>query len=316
MLVNHDSEQQIKPQKLEAYLDKAKALPPVKAAIAHPVSEVTLEAAVECQKLGLIEPILVAPKDRLHDIAQQRDLDISKIEIVNTEHSHESGIRAAQLVRDSKAEVLIKGALSTKELLGGILNRDTGIRSDRRISHTFVIDDNDYDKLIHVTDAAINIAPDLEVKQDILQNAIDFCRSLGCETPKAALLAAVEKVNPAMQSTLDAAALCKMADRKQIKHAIVDGPLAFDNAISMDAAQKKGIVSEVAGDPDILLVPNIESGNMLSKQLLYLGNATAAGILLGARAPVVLTSRSETLPGRIYSCALARLSVDTSVVES
>lgn len=313
MLVNKDSDNPaVKPAKLETFLQKAQALGPVSAAIAHPTSKVTLEAAIECKKLGLIEPILVGPKEKIEQVAAEHSLDLSGLRIVSTEHSHESSLEAAKLVRTGDAEILIKGALGTKELLGGVLNRESGIRTDRRISHVFVIDDADYDKLLYVTDAAINIEPDLIDKKDIAQNCIDFAASLGVNIPKVAILAAVEKVNPAMQSTLDAAALCKMSDRKQIKNAVLDGPLAFDNAISIDAAKKKGIESEVAGNPDILLVPNIEAGNMLSKQLLYLGGATAAGIMLGARAPVVLTSRSELLAGRIYSCALARLSVEAS----
>lgn len=313
MLVNMDSERRLaKPAKLEAFLQKAQQLPPVPAAIAQPVSQVTLEAALECKKLGLIEPILVGPQAKMEEVAAQHGLDLSGLEIVSTEHSHQSAEMAAKLVRTGDAGILIKGALATKELLGGILNRETGIRTDRRISHVFAIDDADYDKLLYVTDAAINIEPDLVDKQDIAQNSIDFAVSLGVNIPKVAILAAVEKVNPAMQSTLDAAALCKMSDRKQIKNAILDGPLAFDNAISIDAAKKKGIESDVAGNPDILLVPNIEAGNMLAKQLLYLGGATAAGIMLGARAPVVLTSRSELLAGRVYSCALARLSAEAN----
>lgn len=316
MLVNQDSENGlIKPEKLEAYLEKAQSLELVKAAIAHPVTEITLKAAVECKKLGLITPLLVAPKNKLINVAEMYGIDISDIEIVDTEHSHESAEKAANLVREGEAKILIKGSLSTKELLGGILNKETGIRTERRISHVFVIDDADYDKLLYVTDAAINIEPDLIDKKDIVQNCVDLVKSLGVDIPKVALLAAVEKVNPAMQSTLDAAALCKMSDRQQIKGALIDGPLAFDNAISSDAAKSKGIVSEVAGNPDVLMVPNIESGNMLAKQLLYLGGATAAGLLLGARAPVVLTSRSEVLPGRVYSCALARLSVENSSLD-
>lgn len=310
MLIDIDDGDIKKPQKLEAYLDKAKAMPAVKAAIAHPVSEVTLKAAVVCQKLGLIEPILVAPEKRLQIVAEQTEIDVSGIEVVDTEHSHHSAEVAAELVRNKQAEILVKGNLPSSEFLSGLLNKEKGIRTDRRISHVFVIDDSDYDKLLYVSDAAINITPNLVDKKDIVQNCIDFCKSLGVDVPKVAILAAVEKVNPAMQSTLDAAALCKMADRGQIKNAILDGPLAFDNAISEEAAKAKGIVSEVSGNPDILIVPNIEAGNMLAKQLLYLGGATAAGLLLGARAPVVLTSRSESMAGRIYSCAIARLSVD------
>lgn len=311
MLVNIDGETRTKkPQKLEAYLEKAKALPAVKAAIAHPASEVTLEAALECKKLGLIKPILVGPKARLHNLAEQAGIDIADMDIFDTEHSHQSAEVAAQLVRNKQAEILVKGSLPSNEFLSGLLNKEKGIRTDRRISHVFAIDDSDYDKLLYVSDAAINITPNLVDKKDITQNCIDFCNSLGVDVPKVAILSAVEKVNPAMQSTLDAAALCKMADRGQIKNAILDGPLAFDNAISLKAAQAKGIVSEVSGNPDILIVPNIEAGNMLAKQLLYLSGATAAGLLLGARAPVVLTSRSETMAGRIYSCAIARLSVD------
>lgn len=294
-------------EKLEIYLQQAMALPPVPAAVVHPVSETTILAAAEAQKYGLIEPILVGPEKKIREAAQQAGVDIDAMQLVTTEHSHAAAERAVELARERTAQMLIKGSLSTKELLKAILHKELGVRSERRLSHAFVLDVPSYDKVLIVTDAAINIEPTLLDKKDILQNAIDLSISLGVKEPKAAILSAVEYVNPAMKSTLDAAALCKMADRGQITGACVDGPLAFDNAISLEAAEEKGIKSPVAGNPDILLVPDIETGNVLAKQLLYLGQATAAGILLGARVPVVLTSRSETLRGRLYSCALARL---------
>lgn len=296
-----------KPDKLEAFLQQAIAMPTVKAAVVHPVSEVTVVAALEAQRIGLIEPVLVGPEKKIHAAADAAGVDISGLELVDVEHSHASAEEAVSLARSHKVELLIKGNLSTKELLRAILHKQEGVRSERRLSHAFVLDVPSYDKVLLVTDAAINIDPGLIEKKDILQNAIDLSISLGVEEPKVAILSAVEYVNPDMKSTIDAAALCKMADRGQIKGACVDGPLAFDNAISAAAAEEKGISSPVAGSPDILLVPDIEAGNVLAKQLLYLGQATAAGVLLGARVPVVLTSRSETLAGRLYSCALARL---------
>ena len=230
---------------------------------------------------------------------------MGSVRIVDAAHSHESASKAVALVRSGEAELLMKGSLHTDELLGAVVARETGLRTGRRISHVFVMDVPTYHKVMIVTDAAINIAPLLEDKVDICQNAIDLARALGLEKPKVAILAAVETVNSKMQATIDAACLCKMADRGQIKGALVDGPLAFDNAISKQAAQIKGIVSEVAGDPDILLVPDLEAGNILAKQLSFLANADSAGLVLGARVPIILTSRADSVRSRIASCGVA-----------
>jgi phosphotransacetylase len=254
---------------------------------------------------GLIRPILVGPKAKIRDVADQAEVALGEVEIIDTPHSHESAIQAVQLVREGRAELLMKGSLHTDELMGAVVSHTDGLRTERRISHVFVMDVPTYHKPLIVTDAAINIAPTLEDKVDICQNAIDLINSLGRARPKVAILAAVETVTSRMPATVDAAALCKMAERGQITGAVLDGPLAFDNAISKDAALTKGIQSEVAGDPDILLAPDLEAGNILAKQLSYLANADSAGLVLGAKVPIILTSRADSVRSRIASCGIA-----------
>jgi phosphotransacetylase len=268
-----------------------------------------LTGAVEAAQAGLIEPILVGPAAKIEQIARAANLDLGKLEIVDTEHSVDSAKRAVDLVKQGRAEVLMKGSLHSDELLSAIVSRD-GLRTGRRVSHVFVMDVPTYHKVLIVTDAAINIAPTLEDKVDICQNAIDLVNSLRqdkSDKPKVAILAAVETVTTKMPATIDAAALCKMAERGQITGGILDGPLAFDNAISSEAAKTKGIKSAVAGDPDILLVPDLEAGNILAKQLTFLANADSAGLVLGAKVPVILTSRADSVRSRIASCAVATL---------
>jgi phosphotransacetylase len=255
----------------------------------------------------LIAPILVGPVAKIEEVAKSSGIDLGDTPVVDARHSHDAASKAVELVRQGKAELLMKGSLHTDELLAAVVARETGLRTARRISHVFIMDVPTYHKVLIITDAAINIAPTLEDKVDICQNAIDLVISLGLEKPKVAILAAVETVNSKMPATLDAAALCKMADRGQITGGILDGPLAFDNAISKEAAQTKGIRSPVAGDPDILLVPDLEAGNILAKQLSFLANADSAGLVLGARVPIILTSRADNVRSRIASCGVAML---------
>ena len=291
--------------KYERLLERCKGLPPIPTAVAYPCEETALEAAVDAGKQGLITPILVGPVAKIGEIAKAHNIDLSGIEIVDAASTHASAAKAVELVRHGKAELLMKGSLHSDEILAAVIAKETGLRTGRRLSHVFIMDVPTYHKVLIVTDAAINIAPTLEDKVDICQNAIDLCRAFGIEQPKVAILAAVETVNSKMPATIDAAALCKMADRGQIKGGLLDGPLAFDNAISKEAAAIKGIKSEVAGDPDILLAPDLESGNMMAKQLSFLANADSAGLVLGAKVPVILTSRADSLRSRIASCAVA-----------
>ena len=293
--------------KYERLLDRCRGLQPVPAAVAHPCEASALAGAVEAAKKNLIVPILVGPANKIAETAKSAGLDLSNLEIIDVGHSQAAAAKAVEIVREGRAEVLMKGSLHTDELMSAIVSRDGGLRTGRRISHAFVMDVPTYHKVLIITDGAINIAPTLEDKVDICQNAIDLAISLGCEKPKVAILAAVETINSKMSATLDAAALCKMADRGQIKGGILDGPLAFDNAISADAAQTKGIESKVAGDPDILLAPDLEAGNILAKQLSFLANADSAGLVLGARVPVILTSRADSVRSRIASCGVAKL---------
>ena len=293
--------------KYEALLAKCRGLEPVPTAVAHPCEETALAGAVEAGEQGLIRPILVGPEAKIREIATKNGISLGQLRIVDAPHSHAAAAKAVELVRLGEAELLMKGSMHSDELLGAVVSKDTGLRTGRRISHVFIMDVPTYHKVLVVTDAAINIAPSLEDKVDICQNAIDLTVSLGLKSPKIAVLAAVETVNSKMPSTLDAAALCKMADRGQIRGGIIDGPLAFDNAISREAARMKGIESDVAGDPDILLVPDLESGNMLAKQLTFLANADSAGLVLGARVPIILTSRADSVRSRIASCAVALL---------
>lgn len=295
---------------VDAYGDlmrRCAGLEPVSTAVAHPCDEVALTGPIDAAKAGLIVPILVGPVARITAVAQKFGLDISPYRIVDVPHSHAAAARAVELVRAGEAELLMKGSLHTDELMAEVVNRQTGLRTERRISHAFLLDVPTYNKVLVVTDAAINIAPDLKTKRDICQNAIDLAHVLGVSQPLVAILSAVETVNPDIPSTLDAAALCKMADRGQITGAILDGPLALDNAISPEAARTKGITSPVAGQADILLVPDLEAGNILAKQLTFLNRADAAGIVLGARVPIILTSRADSVRTRMASCAVAML---------
>ena len=291
--------------KYEQLLERCRTLQPVSTAVAHPCEASALAAVVDAAELGLIAPILVGPKAKIEEVAKTNGIVLGSIPIVDAPHSHASAARAVELVRQGKAELLMKGSLHTDELLGAVVARETGLRTGRRLSHVFIMDVPTYHTVLIVTDAAINIAPTLEDKVDICQNAIDLARSFGVERPKVAILAAVEVVNSRMPATLDAAALCKMAERGQIKGGVLDGPLAFDNAISREAADIKGIVSEVAGDPDILIAPDLEAGNMVAKQLSFLANADSAGLVLGARVPIILTSRADSVRSRIASCGVA-----------
>ncbi len=293
--------------KYEQVLERCSRLEPVPTAVAHPCEESALAAAVEAGAKGLITPLLVGPAAKIDEIARTNGIDLAHARIIDAPHSHAAAAKAVELVRQGEAELLMKGSLHTDELLGAVVARETGLRTGRRISHVFIMDVPTYHKVLLITDAAITIAPTLEDKVDICQNAIDLAVSLGITRPKVAILAAVETVTSKMAATVDAAALCKMAERGQITGAILDGPLAFDNAISSEAAKTKGIRSEVAGDPDILLVPDLEAGNMLAKQLSFLANADSAGLVLGARVPIILTSRADSVRSRIASCAVAVL---------
>ena len=293
--------------KYERLLERCKHLAPVPTAVVHPCEATALAGAIEAGSRGLIDPILVGPFKKIEETAEAAGIELGIPKIVDVPHSHAAAEEAVKLVRDGTAEILMKGSLHTDELMAAVVARDTGLRTERRISHVFIMDVPTYHKVLVVTDAAINIAPTLEDKVDICQNAIDLVVSLGLESPKVAILAAVETVTSKMPATLDAAALCKMAERGQITGAIVDGPLAFDNAISREAAITKGIRSEVAGDPDILLAPDLEAGNILAKQLSFLANADSAGMVLGARVPVILTSRADNVRTRIASCAVAMI---------
>ena len=293
--------------KYERLLARCEGLAPIPTAVAHPCEASALEGAVEAAQRGLITPLLVGPAARIADVAESSAIDLSGFEIVDAPHSHGAAAKAVELVKQGRAEILMKGSLHTDELMSAIVSREGGLRTARRISHVFIMDVPTYHKVLIVTDAAINIAPTLEDKVDICQNAIDLAISLGLEKPKVAILAAVETVTSKMPATLDAAALCKMAERGQIKGGILDGPLAFDNAISAQAAETKGIKSAVAGDPDILLAPDLEAGNILAKQLTFLANADSAGMVLGAKVPVILTSRADSVRSRIASCGVAKL---------
>jgi phosphotransacetylase len=295
--------------KYERLLTRCAALKPVPTAIAHPCDETALAGAIEAAQRGLIAPILVGPARKIEQLAKSSGMDLAGSEIVNVPHSHASAAKAVELVREGRAALVMKGSLHTDELLSAVVAGATGLRTERRISHVFIMDVPQYHKLLTVTDAAINISPSLEDKADICRNAIDLVISLGLEKPKVAILAAVETVTSKMPATIDAAALCKMADRGQIAGGILDGPLAFDNAISRQAADIKKIHSTVAGDPDIVLVPDLEAGNILAKQLIYLANADSAGLVLGARVPIILTSRSDSVRSRIASCAVGMLAV-------
>ncbi len=295
--------------KYENFMQKCSVLESPLTAVAHPCDESSLTAAVEAWKEDLIVPILVGPVEKIIKIANEHGLDISGLKVVDAPHSHASAAEAVRLVREGECEALMKGSLHTDELIAEVVKADTGLRTERRISHAFVMDVPTYPKTLIISDAAINIYPDLDEKADICRNAIELAQMMGVPEPKVAILSAVETVTSKIQSTVDAAALCKMADRGQIKGGILDGPLAFDNAISRQAADIKGIKSEVAGDADIMIVPDLEAGNMLAKQLTYMARAESAGVVLGARVPIVLTSRSDSLRSKLASCAIVALMV-------
>ena len=296
-----------KHEKYERLLALCKGLPPVRTAVAHPCDETSLRGAVEAARMGILLPILVGPRARIEAVAKQHGLDIRPFEIVDTPHSHASAEAAARLAGEGKAEMLMKGSLHTDELMGAVVHKEAGLRTARRISHCFVMDVPAIDRPLVITDAAINIFPTLEDKADIILNAIDLVNALGLKEPRVAILSAMETVNPKVPSTLEAAALCKMAERGQITGGILDGPLALDNAISPTAAQIKSINSAVAGRADILVAPDLEAGNMLAKSLTFMAEADAAGIVLGARVPIILTSRADSVITRLASCAVAGL---------
>ncbi|KTD42491.1 bifunctional enoyl-CoA hydratase/phosphate acetyltransferase [Legionella quateirensis] len=298
-ILNHDH--------FNATIESCRDLPPIKTAVVHPVTANVLEAVDDSVKAGLITPVLIGPIKKIKSAAKEAHIDISQWEIINTEHSNAAAVKAVELASSCKVDAIMKGALHTDELMSAIVPVSSGLRTKYRISHVYVMDVPTYHKPLLITDAAINISPNAADKADICQNAINLWRILfGDEhKPKVAILAAVETVNPKMQATVDAAILCKMADRRQICDGILDGPLAFDNAINKQAAIEKEIISPVAGDADILLVPEIESGNILAKQLSFLGHADAAGIVLGARVPIILASRADSLRTRLLSCAVA-----------
>ena len=295
--------------KFQRLVERAQREAPVVTAVVHPCDQVSLESAVEAARLRLIVPILVGPESRIREEAEKGGVDIGAFEIVDAAHSHDSAARAVEQVRCGKAEALMKGSLHTDELMGAVVSREAGLRTARRISHCFIMDVPDHDSALIITDAAVNIAPTLKDKVHITQNAIDLAHALGVAEPKVAILSAMETVNPDVPSTLEAAALCKMADRGQISGGLLDGPLALDNAISPEAAAIKKIASPVAGRANVLVVPDLEAGNMLAKSLSFLAGADAAGIVLGARVPIILTSRADALLTRLASCAVALMVV-------
>lgn len=293
---------------LKSLVDAAKACGPLRVAIAYPCDAAALGAAIEATRAGLITPLLVGPSTRMQAAASQGDLDLTGLEIVDTaDNPRVAAAQAASLCREGTAAALMKGSLHTDELLGAAVSREAGLRGSSRASHAFVLDVPGFERPLVLTDCVVNIEPGLMEKRDIVQNAIHFAQAIGIEHPRVAILSAVESINPAIASTLDAAILCKMADRGQITGAVLDGPLAYDNAVSSASAINKGIVSEVAGRPDILLLPDLEAGNMVYKQLVYMAGAECAGLVLGMKVPIILTSRSDSITARITSCALAVL---------
>lgn len=294
-------------EKYERLVAAAQRLSSLPTAVAQPCDKSSLRGAIEARDAGLITPILVGPKAKMIEISRTLGLNLDGLEIIDVPHSHAAAAKAVDVVRSGKAELLMKGSLHSDELLGAVTSRETGLRTERRISHVFVMDVPTHSQTLFVTDAAVNIAPDLMAKRDIVQNAIDLYTALGLGKPKVAILSAVETVTTAIPSTIEAAALCKMAERGQITGGELDGPLAFDNAISLTAARVKGIKSPVAGHAQILVVPDLEAGNMLAKNLTFISNADAAGIVLGARVPIILTSRADNVRTRLASCAVAKL---------
>ncbi|HSV19805.1 MAG TPA: phosphate acetyltransferase [Casimicrobiaceae bacterium] len=294
-------------EKYQRLLDFCKGLPPTPTAVAHPCDESSLRGAMDAARLGLIAPILVGPRARIEALSKQHDIALGGTPIVDTPHSEASATKAVEVVREGKAEALMKGSLHTDELMAAVVRRETGLRTARRVSHCFVMDVPSYAETLIVTDAAVNIAPTLEDKVDIVQNAIDLAHALRFPEVRVAILSAMETVNPKVASTIEAAALCKMADRGQITGGVLDGPLALDNAINLESVRIKQIDSPVAGRANVLVVPDLEAGNMLAKSLSFLANADAAGIVLGARVPIILTSRADSLTTRLASCGIAAL---------
>ncbi|MBW9117631.1 phosphate acetyltransferase [Rhizobium cauense] len=297
-------------QKYERLIAKAKQVPQMRTVVAHPCDETSLRGAVEAAEVGLMRPVLVGPGEKVRALAKSCELDISPFELIDVPHSDAAAAKAVEIIREGGADLLMKGSLHTDELMRAVTSSTTGLRTARRISHVFVMDVPNYSETLFITDAAINIAPDLDAKRDIIQNAIDLFTHVGLGVPRVAILSAVETVTSKIPSTIDAAALCKMAERGQITGGILDGPLAFDNAIDPEAARIKGIQSPVAGSAQILVVPNLEAGNMLAKNLTFLARADAAGIVLGARVPIILTSRADSVRARLASCAVAVLFAD------
>lgn len=294
-------------EKYQRLVKYTEGIAPVAAAVAHPCDEFSLKSVADAVEIRVIDPILTGPETRIRAAADRAGIDISGFEIVDTPHSHASAAAAVELVKEGRAECLMKGSLHTDELMGAVVARSGGLRTERRVSHCFVMDVPSYKETIIVSDAAVNIAPTLAEKADIVQNAIDLAHALKFKEIRVAILSAMETVNPKVNSTIEAAALCKMADRKQITGAMLDGPLALDNAISMEAAEIKKIDSPVAGRANVLIVPDLEAGNMMAKSLSFLANADAAGIVLGARVPIILTSRADSVLTRLASCAVAAL---------
>lgn len=297
-------------EKYDRLIAAVRAIPAVPTAVVHPCDVPSLVGAIEAADAGIIVPILIGPGARIQGAAASAGLDISRYELVPTAHSHASADQAVELVREGRAELLMKGSLHTDELMAAVVSREKGLRTERRVSHCFVLDIPSYHKALIITDAAVNILPTLEEKADIVRNAIELAHAFGIAEPKVALLSATESINPKIPSTIEAAALCKMAERGQILGGLLDGPLALDNAISPEAARIKGIGGRVAGDADILVVPDLEAGNMLAKSLSFLADADAAGIVLGARVPVMLTSRADSQSSRLASCAVGALLVE------
>ena len=291
-------------------LETIKDITPIRVAVVHPCDEVSLMGAIEAQLKGVIEPILIGPKDKIIAVAKKADCSLAGIEIIDAQHSHAAAIIAVEEVHKNNVDAIMKGKLHTDELMEAVVHKTKGLCTERRMSHIFALDVPTYHKPLFITDSAINIAPDLNTKRDIVQNSIELLHALGIPDPKVAILSAVETVNSKMMSTIDAAALCKMAERGQITGGIIDGPLAFDNAISKSAAALKELVSKVAGDADILVAPDLEAGNMIAKQLIYLAGAESAGIVLGATVPIILTSRADGALSRLASCVLAQRYVD------
>jgi phosphate acetyltransferase len=296
--------------KYERLIAKAKEVPAATTIVVHPCDETSLRGVTEAAEAGIIVPILVGPAARIAAVAREHKLDISRFEVVDVAHSEAAAEKAVALIREGKGTLLMKGSLHTDELMRSVTSGTTGLRTARRISHVFVMDVPTYAETLFITDAAINIFPDLDTKRDIVQNAIDLFTRVGLGTPRVAILSAVETVTSKIPSTIEAAALCKMADRGQITGGLLEGPLAFDNAIDPEAAKIKGIRSEVAGRAQILVVPDLEAGNMLAKNLTFLAKADAAGIVLGARVPIILTSRADSVRARMASCAVAVLYAD------